>query len=213
MSNLKIDTNNFRNYAIFASGEGSNALSLIRKGLELKHPPQFLLCNVEEAPILKKASSLGIKTYFVPSLNKGLDSDFENELIQLCRKNNVEWVFLAGFLKILSANFLKEFTSDSLPQVLNIHPSLLPLYPGLGGYKKAYHNGDEFFGHTIHFVTEGVDEGPHILQRKFKRETSWGLDELIDFGKEMENKSYSKVLETLVLNGFKKESLSADSFN
>lgn len=183
------------NYAIFASGEGSNALSLIKKGIELNRPPCFLLSNIENAPVLEKAENHNIPTFFCPSKKKGVDKDFEAKALHLCEEYQVHWIFLAGFLKILSGEFVSAFTVEGKSQIINIHPSLLPKYPGLGGYKKAFEAGDKTFGHTIHLVTEGVDEGPVILQKEFERENCWGLEQMVQFGKEKENESYVSILE------------------
>lgn len=201
MSNEKINSlkvGHKVNYAIFASGEGSNAMALIEKGLELGMLPCFLLSNVEDAPILEKAKNKGVPTFFCPSKKKGIDQEFESKALHLCQEYQVSWIFLAGFLKILSGDFVSEFTTEGRSQLINIHPSLLPKYPGLGGYKRAFKAGDKTFGHTIHFVTEGVDEGPIILQKEFDRDPQWDIDQMIQFGKEKENSSYALILEKLL---------------
>ncbi len=190
-------------YAIFASGSGSNALSLIEEGLRINCPPLLVISNVEEAPVLKKARNLGVESVLIPSQVKGLDPHFEKQAIELCQKYQIEWLFLAGFLKILSPEFLKAFQWNHLYRVVNIHPSLLPKYPGLGAYKKAYKNGDEVFGHSVHLVDEGVDEGPLLYQRELVRPQDCSFAEFCELGKREENKSYAKVLNALIGHGLK----------
>jgi phosphoribosylglycinamide formyltransferase-1 len=190
-----------KNYGILASGQGSNALSLIVKGLEFGRPPQFVILNRDNSPLIDKAEKLGIKTYFLESTLKGEDLDFEARVLNLCQVHQVDWLFLAGFLKILSGPFIDHFNYVGFSQILNIHPSLLPKYPGLGGYKKAYKNNDPEFGHTIHLVTKGVDEGPILLQKVIPTNLSWSLEDMVTIGKKIENKSYALVLETLLKNG------------
>lgn len=189
-------------YGILASGVGTNALSLINTGLMNGCPPRFVICNKEESPLLTKAKEIGIPTYFIPSSVKGIDKDFENRVLNLCQTHNVDWLFLAGFLKILSSAFLQEFNFHGFNQVVNIHPSLLPKYPGLGGYKLAHRSGDKEFGHTIHLVTDGVDEGPILFQKILTRGSDLSLEEMIAIGKEEENKSYGLLLSSLLKNGW-----------
>lgn len=189
-------------YAILASGVGTNAFSLIQTGLMEKCPPRFVVCNKEDSPLLDKAKELGISTYFIPCSVKGVDKDFENRVLNLCKGHNVDWLFLAGFLKILSPEFLLEFNFHGFNQVVNIHPSLLPKYPGLGGYKKAFENNDKEFGHTLHLVTDGVDEGPILFQKVLTRGESLHLEDMIEIGKKEENKSYSLLLKSLLTNGY-----------
>ena len=190
------------NFAILASGQGTNALSLIKTGIRCGYPPRFVVVNREDSPLLNKAKELGISTYFIGSSKKGVDKDFENRVLNLCHQYDVDWTFLAGFLKILSDEFLKQFNHYGFNQVINIHPSLLPKYPGLGGYKKAFENNDKEFGHSLHLVTEGVDEGPVLFQKVLERPSEISLEEMINIGKEQENLSYSHLLEALITNGF-----------
>ena len=190
-----------KNYGILASGQGSNALSLIVKGLEFGRPPQFVILNRDNSPLIEKAENLGIKTYFLESTLKGEDLDFEARVLNLCQVHQVDWLFLAGFLKILSGPFIDHFNNVGFSQILNIHPSLLPKYPGLGGYKKAYKNNDPEFGHTIHLVTKGTDEGPILLQKVIPTNSNWSLEDMVAVGKKIENNSYALVLETLLKNG------------
>jgi phosphoribosylglycinamide formyltransferase-1 len=203
---------NLKRYAIFASGNGSNAVSLIEEGLRHKCPPQFVLSNVQEAPILDKAKEMGIKVFTIVSKVKGIDRDFEEQALKLCQDFQIDWLFLAGFLKILSLQFLRAFqfkeitkdkdsSKDGFYQVVNIHPSLLPLYPGLGAYKKAFDNKDPFFGHTVHLVTEGVDEGPILFQKKIQAQTFTSFEEFQQLGKKKENESYAYVLSTMLEHG------------
>jgi phosphoribosylglycinamide formyltransferase-1 len=191
-----------RDYAILASGQGTNALSLIVTGIRCGYPPRFVVVNKEDSPLMVKAKEHGIATYFIGASKKGVDKDFENRVLNICAQYNIDWIFLAGFLKVLSPQFLNEFNHVGFNQVVNIHPSLLPKYPGLGGYKKAFENKDKEFGHTLHLVTEGVDEGPILFQKVLSCPKEGTLDEMINIGKEQENLSYGRLLESLIMNGF-----------
>lgn len=192
----------FGNFSIFASGTGTNALALIEKAKELSLVPEFVLVNKKESPLLKIVPEMGIPCFFIESKIKGVDSEFEAKAKNLCEEYDVEWLFLAGFLKILSFDFVKGFEiRDGVSRILNIHPSLLPKYPGLGGYKKAWTNGDETFGHSIHLVTPDLDSGPTLFQKSYDRKNYNSFDHFLETCKREENDSYKKVFQNLVENG------------
>ncbi|MAF76669.1 MAG: hypothetical protein CME60_00805 [Halobacteriovoraceae bacterium] len=187
-------------FAIMASGTGTNALALIDHGIEIGRPPACLIVNREDSPLLKSGPERSIPTFYVPAKKKGIDEEFENKVIEICKRYSVSTLFLAGFMKILGPNFLEYFKVDEhqgLFRVINIHPSLLPKYPGLGGYEKAYNEGDREFGHTLHLVNTGVDEGPILYQKIMKREDGETLEDMMNRGKKEENLSYQKLLQYL----------------
>ena len=98
----------------------------------------------------------------------------ENKLLAILKKNNIEMICLAGFMKILSKNFIKKFKG----KILNIHPSLLPKYKGLNTHKRALNNKEKYSGCTVHFVNSRLDSGKIILQKKvkiLKKETKTSL--------------------------------------
>ena len=90
--------------------------------------------------------------------------DAEKKIFSLIRKNNIEFICLAGFMKILSGNFIKKFDD----KIINIHPSLLPKYKGLNTHEKAIKNKDKFSGCTVHFVNKKLDSGKIIMQKKIR---------------------------------------------
>ncbi len=186
-------------YAIFASGFGSNAHSLIKMGQELNHPPSLVIATNRESRLKVICEELGLAFIETKALKKGIDLEFEANILSLLKTHSISCIFLAGFLKILSPHFLAEFSGNS---IINIHPSLLPLYPGLGGYKKAYQNGDRTYGHTIHLVTEEVDSGPVLSQVVLEADLSLSLDEFIEVGKKAENRNYARVLKELIQGDF-----------
>lgn len=173
-------------------------MALYEAGLEQGVTAQFILVNKKESPLIDYFNKKDVPCFFVESKAKGIDKEFETKALELCRQHKVEWLFLAGFLKILSPDFLCEFKEENIAKVINIHPSLLPKYPGLGGYKKAFENGDAEYGHTIHLVTEGVDEGPILYQKKLSRKEGDSFDDFVSRGKSEENRSYAQVLKKLI---------------
>jgi phosphoribosylglycinamide formyltransferase-1 len=146
---------------ILLSGRGSNFEAIagrIAAGL-LEAEIAVVIANRPEARGLEVARQRGLNAVCLPS--KGLDREiYDREVIAELRKNRVDLVCLAGFMRLLSAHFIREFPE----RILNIHPSLLPAFPGLDAQYQALHHGVKVTGCTVHFVDEGLDAGPIILQ-------------------------------------------------
>jgi phosphoribosylglycinamide formyltransferase 1 len=118
-----------------------------------------VLSNREGAPGIEKARARGIAAHVIPS--KGLEREAYDKLVvaALCEKN-VDLVCLAGYMRLLSPHFVAAFPN----RILNIHPSLLPAFPGLESQRQALEHGAKFSGCTVHFVDENLDAGPIVLQ-------------------------------------------------
>jgi len=131
--------------------------------------PSVVISNKPNARGLRIAAKLGVKTEVIQSKNfKGNRVDYDKKIISVLTKNGVTQkngiVCLAGFMRIISPYFIKKYKN----RILNIHPALLPAYPGLDAQKKALENGARYTGCTVHLVDEGVDSGPIILQAVVK---------------------------------------------
>ena len=127
--------------------------------------PSVVISNKSNARGLGIATKLGVKTEIIESKNfKGSRADYDKKIISVLTKNGVTQkngiVCLAGFMRIISPYFIKKYKN----RILNIHPALLPAYPGLDAQKKALEDGARYSGCTVHFVDEGVDSGPILLQ-------------------------------------------------
>jgi phosphoribosylglycinamide formyltransferase-1 len=149
---------------VLASGRGSNLQALIdriRAG-RLDAEIAIVVSDVEDARALRLARAAGIRAEFVdPGPKKAhLSAESERRIIDLLEGARVELVALAGFMRILGTDLVRRFRW----RILNIHPSLLPAFPGLRVQKKALEYGVKFSGCTVHFVDEGVDTGPIIVQ-------------------------------------------------
>jgi len=148
--------------AIFISGSGSNLKSLI-KFSKLKKSPiiiKMIVSNNSEAKGLQYAKIYKIKKKVFDFKNALSEKKVTNEL----KKNNIDLICLAGFMKILSKNFIKNFKG----KILNIHPSLLPKYKGLNTHEKAIKKKDKYSGCTVHFVNSKLDSGEIINQKKVR---------------------------------------------
>ena len=158
---LSIGSNKIKT-AIFISGKGSNLKSLI-KFSKLKKSPiiiKMIVSNNFKAKGLRYGTIYKIKKKVFDFKNALSEKKVTNEL----KKNNIDLICLAGFMKILSKNFIKNFKG----KILNIHPSLLPKYKGLNTHEKAIKKKDKYSGCTVHFVNSKLDSGEIINQKKVR---------------------------------------------
>jgi len=150
-----------KNLGILLSGRGSNFEAIARNVQAGKIPARIavVISNREEAPGLAKARQMGFETRFLPSQGKGRE-DYDRAVVAVLKQFQVYLVCLAGFMRILTPYFIREFPQ----RILNIHPALLPAFPGLEAQKQALEYGVKFTGCTVHIVDEGVDTGPIVCQ-------------------------------------------------
>ena len=152
--------------AILASGRGSNLQAIIDavEAGTLHAKIVAVISNKKEAPALERARRHGLTVLFVdPKPYAGRPDNreaYDRELLDVLRRHEVDLVLLAGYMKIVTPVLVEAFAN----RMMNIHPSLLPSFPGLDVQKKAIEWGCKVAGCTVHFVTEGIDEGPIILQ-------------------------------------------------
>ena len=148
--------------AVFISGTGSNLKNLI-KFSETKISPIEIKLIISSS---KKAEGLKYSTqhYFQKKIVNFNNNVSENKILNYIKKKNIKFICLAGFMKIISKNFIRQFKG----KIVNIHPSLLPKYKGLNTHKRALKNKEKFAGCTVHYVTTKLDSGKIILQKKVK---------------------------------------------
>ena len=193
-------TGNIIRGAVFASGNGTNAENILR------HAEKFpslqitlILTDQPYAGVIERAKKFTTSCEVVPR-KQGMDkAAHEGAIIDVLKKHHVDWVFLAGYMRILSPEFLRGFHDEKLGvnRVVNIHPSLLPAFPGADSYLQAYNAGVKIAGVTLHFVDEGVDTGPIILQRAFEREEEEPFDNFRARGMQLEYEIYAEFLKHL----------------
>tara|TARA_B100000963_G_scaffold338196_1_gene334853 strand:+ start:1601 stop:2182 length:582 start_codon:yes stop_codon:yes gene_type:complete len=175
--------------AVFISGNGSNLKSLIKFSKTKKSPItiKLIVSNNSKAKGLSYGKTFKIKKKVLNINNSKL---LDSQLLNILRKYKIEIICLAGFMKILSKNFIKKFDG----KILNIHPSLLPKYKGLNTHKRALNNNEKYSGCTVHFVNSKLDSGKIILQKKvkiLKNETENSLNKKILI---QEHKLYPKAI-------------------
>ena len=146
---------------VLVSGRGSNLQALMdaQRSGDLGGEIVAVISNVESAPALERARTAGIPALFRDPRGLGRDA-FDAELATILRERGVDLVCLAGYLRILSDPFLRAFAG----RVVNVHPSLLPAFPGLDAQRQALEHGVKVSGATVHLVDHGLDSGPIVLQ-------------------------------------------------
>ena len=200
--------NNPIKLAIFASGRGSNAKNIFEyikeektKDSSFRLEAELLICDKENAPAIEMAKGFGVKTEVIPYV--GNKCEHENKIHQILDQINPDYLCLCGYMRILSKGFVRKYTDENSghSNIINIHPSLLPLFPGKDGYGDAFKAGVEESGITLHFVDEGVDTGPIIMQKSFEKKESDDLASFKARGLELEHKLYRELLYNLNKNG------------
>ena len=152
----------FLKLGVLISGSGSNLQSIINhiEQEDLRARIQIVVSNNPEAYGLTRARNHHISCAVVKHQDYASREDFDHELIRILKEAKVDLVVLAGFMRILTSSFLRAFEN----RIINIHPALLPAFPGTHVQQKAIDYGVKFSGCTVHFVDEGVDTGPIIIQ-------------------------------------------------
>jgi phosphoribosylglycinamide formyltransferase-1 len=150
-----------RNVGVLISGRGSNLQALIdaRDRGELGGVIAVVISNVETAAGLDRARRAGIPTVVRDHRGRTRE-DYDDELVTVLREHGVELVCLAGFMRLLSPVFIRAFPG----RILNVHPALLPAFPGLDAQEQAFEHGVKVSGATVHLVDEGLDSGPIVAQ-------------------------------------------------
>tara|TARA_B100000029_G_scaffold356755_1_gene349549 strand:+ start:616 stop:1194 length:579 start_codon:yes stop_codon:yes gene_type:complete len=184
-----------KNIAIFISGRGSNLKSLIKYS-KLKYSQiniKIIISNNGKAKGLKYAKESKIKYYI--NNYKNINNS-EKEILKKLNKFKIDFICLAGFMKILSRKFIKQFNKP----ILNIHPSLLPKYKGLNTHERVLINKEKFSGATVHLVTPKLDSGKIILQKKIKILKNYNVKSLEKKILKIEHKLYPEAICKFIAN-------------
>ncbi|ACL70955.1 phosphoribosylglycinamide formyltransferase [Halothermothrix orenii] len=150
------------NLAVFISGNGTNLQAIIDsiKAGRVEAELKMVISDKKNAYGLVRAEKAGIENIFIDPADFNSRQGYEKELLDYLDKKNIDLVALAGFMRLLSPYFINQFSG----KIMNIHPSLLPSFPGLHAQRQALEYGVKVSGCTVHFVDEGMDTGPIILQ-------------------------------------------------
>jgi phosphoribosylglycinamide formyltransferase-1 len=176
--------------AVFASGRGTNFVAIAGAlAAAQRHTIEFLLCDVKGAPVLDRAQELGIPAVSVSY--KGMTREaVEKKIVRHLERRRVDLVALAGYMKLLTPWFIQAFKGP----VINLHPSLLPKYPGIHAIEESYRSGDTELGISVMRIDEGVDSGPVLLQKSFVRTGAESLEEVETRIHALEHEWFPRVL-------------------
>lgn len=181
--------------AVLASGSGSNFEALVRALEPTEHECVLLICDRAGAGALERAARLGVPSRHVSFAGRPR-TRAEAEIEALLTEADADLVALAGFLRILSPDFVRPRAG----RILNIHPALLPAYPGLDALRRAWDAGEETFGVTIHLVDEGMDTGPILRQKSLKRRAGESFKDLETRVHALEHGLYPEVVLGMLYN-------------
>lgn len=179
--------------AVFASGTGSNFAAIRDALVDSRHQLAYLVCDRPSALAVEKAFRFHIPVHLVPYAGRPR-REAEQEIEVILRDNPVDVIALAGFMRVLSPGFVE----SRRERIVNIHPSLLPRYPGMRAIERSFDSEDEELGITVHFVDAGVDTGPTIAQASFPKSEVAGLAEAEARIHELEHEMYPRVVMDLL---------------
>src|SRR5690554_1368099 len=177
---------------VLASGSGTNLQALIDASRERDFPGEILAvgCNRPGAFALERAAQANLKTFVLDHTNYGSREEFDGALLARLREFNPDLIVLAGFMRILTSDFVRAFRG----RILNVHPSLLPAYTGLNTHQRVLDAGEAVHGVSIHFVTEELDGGPVIAQAEIRVQAGDTAETLSERVQQQEHQLYPIVV-------------------
>ncbi|MCZ0755937.1 phosphoribosylglycinamide formyltransferase [Anoxybacillus sp. J5B_2022] len=182
--------------AIFASGSGTNFQAIVdavKRG-ELAAEVALLVCDRPEAKVVERAKKEGIPTFVFRPKEYATKADFEQDILAQLTKHGIAFIALAGYMRLIGPTLLSAYEG----RIVNIHPSLLPAFPGKDAIGQAYRYGVKITGVTVHYVDEGMDTGPIIAQRAVSIEEGESLEQVERKIHAIEHELYPSVLKTLL---------------
>jgi phosphoribosylglycinamide formyltransferase-1 len=175
--------------AVFASGSGTNFQAIAEAAAPTRHSIACLVTDKKDAYALRRAEKLGIPSHIISYKGKSREQA-EEEILAVLAPHKIDYIALAGFMRLLTPRLIDAYPS----RIINIHPALLPKYPGTHGIRESYESGDRQLGITIHYVDYGLDSGPVILQQSFTRNGTESIAEIETRIHNLEHIWYPKVM-------------------
>lgn len=178
--------------AVFASGTGSNFEAIVKESLPCEIA--LLVCDKPGAKVIEKAEKYGVPTLVFSPKDYASKVEFEKMLVGKLQEANISWIFLAGYMRIVGPTLLGAYEG----RIVNIHPSLLPDFPGKDAIGDAYRAGVGKTGVTVHYIDEGIDTGPIIAQEEVVVEADDTLETLAQKIHAVEHELYPRVIREIV---------------
>ncbi|MEY8730672.1 phosphoribosylglycinamide formyltransferase [Peribacillus frigoritolerans] len=181
--------------AVFASGNGSNFQSIAEaiKSGKLEAEISLVVCDREDAYVLERAKLENIDSFSFSAKNYSNKTEYESEILEKLRQYEIEFIILAGYMRLIGPTLLQKYSQ----RIVNIHPSLLPSFPGKDAIGQAFGAGVKETGVTVHYVDDGMDTGPVIAQKAVPILEGDTKDILQKRIQEMEHDLYPSVLQEL----------------
>lgn len=185
--------------AVFASGSGSNfqaIIDVVQAG-DLDADISLLVCDKPGALAIERASSAGIPSFVFSAKDYPSKEHYEEEILAQLKAYGVEFIVLAGYMRLIGAKLLAEYKG----RIVNVHPSLLPAFPGKDAIGQALAAQVKWSGITIHYVDEGMDTGPIIIQERVRIDENETRESLQQKIQKSEHKLYPSILQMLLTQG------------
>ncbi|RYL93393.1 phosphoribosylglycinamide formyltransferase [Sporolactobacillus sp. THM7-4] len=182
--------------AVFASGSGTNfqaIMEAVDRG-EIPATVELMVCDQPDAHVIERAGTWDVDTLVIRRKDFPTKSAFEEKIIETCRSKEIEFIVLAGYMRILGKTLLEAYPH----RIINLHPSLLPSFKGLDAIGQAFRKGVKITGVTVHYVDEGMDTGPIIAQAAVPIEDSDTIESLTERIHETEHELYPKTIAKLL---------------
>lgn len=182
--------------AVFASGHGTNFQAIaeaVRRG-EIPATIELMVCDQPGARVIDRAREAGVETLVIRRRNYPAKHAFEKEIVAACRARGIDYIFLAGYMRILGRTLLEAYPH----RIVNLHPALLPSFTGLDAIGQAFRKGVKITGVTVHYVDAGMDTGPIIAQAAVPIKDGDTIDSLTDRVHETEHVLYPKTIAELL---------------
>ena len=185
-----------KNIAVFASGSGSNfeAIATAAKNGVINANISLLVCDKPEAKVISRAKRLGVPVLMCSPQDYPSRAHHEKRILSALEETGVEFIALAGYMRIIGDTLLSAYGG----KIINIHPSILPEFPGMDAIAKAFNSGATETGVTVHYIDEGVDTGPVIAQRGVKILPGDTLETLEERVHAVEHELYVEVLKKIL---------------
>ncbi len=175
--------------------------SIITKSKSNNLPINFIvITDNKNAPGIEKAKNLNVPIFILSNIQNGwkMTKENDNELLDILQKNNIDFILLAGFMKIINKNIIEKY----MWKIINIHPSLLPSFKGKDAQKQAFEYGVKISGCTVHFIDTGIDTGPIIMQKAVDISNCKSIDEVKSKILEQEHEIYFESLKLLLSKSY-----------
>ncbi|CCQ93117.1 phosphoribosylglycinamide formyltransferase [[Clostridium] ultunense Esp] len=185
--------------AVFASGTGSNFQALVEhmENRETSYRIVLLVCDRPDAPVLQKAEQFGIKALALRPKDYPTKEAYEEEILGQLKTLGVKWIILAGYMRLIGRTLLQSYPQ----RIVNLHPSLLPAFPGKDAIAQAFRYGVKVTGVTVHLVDEGLDSGPILAQKAVSIQEGESLGRITEKIHHTEHLLYPMVVDRLVREG------------